>query len=507
MARCLYAFYDFSRRVSFWAAKNVVYNSHVNRSLQRVMARSAACVGAVGAITAFYRNVTGANPTTVALTFLVAVLVISAAWGFRLSVFAALISTACFNYFFLPPIHTWTILDPEDWIALAAFLITGMIASHLSDKARRQALAAENRRRDVERLYSFSQKLLLKENVFELLNEVPRQVVNEFSLTCAAIYLIARQQAYYSDENAKSMLSVDELKSVSARGKPSDDRGRGLACIPLHVGVRAVGSLAVIGSVSPETLDAAGGLVAIAVERAGAVEKLSRTEAARESERLRTALLDAVTHEYRTPLTSIKAAVSTLSSDVQLDDAGRRDLLAVIEEETDRLNRLVGEAAEMAQLEAHQVRLEREPHPIGDAIRVALRQLEPTLNGRRIEVNAPLALPPVEIDLQRIAEVVRHLVANAAKYSPPHTPISIAAERTRDYLRVSITDQGSGIDEVEQSLIFEKFYRGRGHRTVQGTGMGLAIVKAIVEAHGGSIHVSSEVGKGSVFSFLLPLAN
>lgn len=478
----------------------------MNRSLQRVVVRFAACAAAVAAITAIYRHVSGANPTTVALSFLVAVLLISAAWGFRFSVFAAIIATASFNYYFLPPIHTWTIADPENWIALAAFLFTGMIASHLSDKARRQALAAENRRREVERLYAFSQQLLLKENVFELLNDVPRQIADEFSLTAAAIYLTARQQVYFSDATAQSLISTDELKAVSARGESSGDASRGVACVPLRVGVRSVGSLAIVGNVSRETLDAVGSLVAIAVERAGAVEKLSRAEATRESERLRTALLDAVTHEFRTPLTSIKAAVSTLSSEVELDDLGRRDLLAVIEEEADRLNRLVGDAAEMAQLDAHQVRLERESRDIADAIHLAFEQLKLTLSARPVDVSIPPSLPRVSIDVQRIAEVVRHLVENGAKYSPPDTPIHVTVEKAGNSLRVSVADHGPGIDDFEQSLIFEKFYRGRGQRTVQGTGMGLPIAKAIVEAHGGSIQVTSQLGKGSVFSFQVPMA-
>src|SRR6185369_4606465 len=279
---------------------------------------------------------------------------------------------------------------------------------------------------------------------------------------------------------------------------------RGVLFIPLRIGVRAVGSLAIIGNLSRETLEAVGSLVAIAVERAGAVEQLSHAEAARESERLRSALLDAVTHEFRTPLTSIKAAASTLRSMVELNEEARLDLLAVVEEEADRLNRLVGEAAEMAQLDAQQVQLELEVQEIGAAVRTAMDELKPVLDSRQIEVKIPPSLPQVRIDVHRIAEVIRHLIENAAKYSPPDTPIHVTAESAGRYVRLSVADHGPGIDDFEQSLIFEKFYRGRGQRAIQGTGMGLPIARAIVEAHGGTIDVKSQLGRGSVFSFLLP---
>lgn len=468
-----------------------------------MLVRFGICSAVVAAITGGYTRLLHVNPTTVALSFLVAVLVIAAVWGLKFSVYTSLIATACFNFFFLPPVRTWTIADPQNWVALGVFLITAMIASKLSDKARRQTLAAESRRREVERLYAFSQQLLIKDNIFELLNELPAKIVDEFSLSDAAIFVASRQKVYYSDVAAHNLLSADELKAVSARGEPTTDVKRGVALSPLRIGVRAVGSIGVIGNISFETLEAIGGMVAIATERASAMEKLSHAEAARESERLRSALLDAVTHEFRTPLTSIKAAASTLGSSVQLDEAARRDLIAVVEEEADRLNRLVGDAAEMAQLDAHQVHLEFEVLGIGNAVDAAVKNVGPALADRKIDVEIAPSLPPVRIDKERITEVIRHLLDNAAKYSPAGTPIHVTAERAGTNVRVSVADHGPGIDDFEQSLIFEKFYRGRGQRGIQGTGMGLPIAKAIIEAHGGTIGVTSQLGRGSVFHFNL----
>jgi two-component system sensor histidine kinase KdpD len=253
-------------------------------------------------------------------------------------------------------------------------------------------------------------------------------------------------------------------------------------------------------------LEALGSLVAIAIERTGAVETLSRAEAARESERLRSALLDAVTHEFRTPLTGIKASATALLSDGNLDGSQRLELLTVINEEADRLDHLVGEAAEMARLDANQVELHRERRSIRGIIEHALETGRQLTAGHPVEVNAPEDLPAVFVDVERVGEVLLQLLENASKYSPPGSPIKITAAVERGMMSVSIADRGPGIDDFEQALIFDKFYRGRNQRyRVQGTGMGLSIAKAIIEAHGGAIGLTSQLGHGSVFHFSIPL--
>jgi two-component system sensor histidine kinase KdpD len=301
-------------------------------------------------------------------------------------------------------------------------------------------------------------------------------------------------------------LNQEQLEAVSGRGELVVDEERQLCFVPLRIGVRPVGSLGLQGAIlSRETLEAVGSLVAISIERAGAVETLTRTEAARESEKLRSALLDSVTHEFRTPLTAIKLSVTTLLSPDPMGPEAKQDLLTVINEETDRLNHLIGEAAEMAQLDAQQVELRRESHSVHDVIQAALERSRKTVAGREVKLQVPESLPLVRVDLQRIVEVLAQLLENAAKYSPGGAPITITAETSGNTVTISVADQGPGIEDLEQSLIFEKFYRGRDQRyRVQGTGMGLAIAKAIVEAHGGTIGVTSQVGSGSVFHFTVP---
>jgi two-component system sensor histidine kinase KdpD len=444
------------------------------------------------------------NHTTVALMFLVTVLLTSAYWGLRYAVLMAIGATAAFNFFFLPPVGTFTISDPQNWVALFAFLVTALVASNLAERARREAVGAKQRRREVERLYGLSQRLLASENVLELLNALPQYLQDTFAVGSAVVMAADHPTVYRSSLDAKFEESV--LRSTLLRGEPITQGG--VSYVPLRLGMRTVGALGVTGAdLSRETLDALGSLAGLAIERARALEALSKNRAEQEHERLRTALLDSVTHEFRTPLTSIKASVTTLLSSAAIDERGRRDLLTVIDEETDRLNRLVGEAAEMAQLDSGMFKLDLQPHAISDAINPAIEDARASLEKHPVEIALPVKeLPAVRMDVQRIREVVMHLLENAGKYSGPGAPIKVSSEVKDDMLVTSVADRGPGIDSFEQSLIFEKFYRGQNQRyTAPGTGMGLAIAKVIVEAHGGTIGVVSQLGNGSVFSFSLPV--
>jgi two-component system, OmpR family, sensor histidine kinase KdpD len=477
----------------------------VKTSWLQHLLRYLAATAMVGLVVWTYRHLIHVNPTTVALTFLLLVLVVSTFWGLACAIFLAVVATLAFNFYFLPPIGTLTIADPQNWAALFAFLVTAVIAGELSERARRETANANQRRRDVERLYSLSQRLLATDNVSELLNAIPVHLCQIFGGGSGAMYLLASQEIYRSDPRSDEPSKAD-LKSVSTRGDVVIDSVSKTSIVPLRLGARLTGAIGLAGArLSRETLEALGSLVAIAIERVGAIEKLGQAEAARQSENLRTALLDSVTHELRTPLTGIKAAVTSLLSGLELDSAQRKELLMIINEESDRLNRLVGEAAEMAQLDAHGVELHVERSSIRPVIQSAVEGCRSILGDHPVEIRAQSGLSEVRIDRARISEALKQLLENAAKYSPPQSSITVSAEMRDQELVVSVSDQGPGIDDFEQTLIFDKFYRGRDLRyRVQGTGMGLAIAKAIVEAHGGVLSVTSQLGHGSVFHFSLP---
>jgi len=466
----------------------------------------AVSLATVAGITVFYRHARDVNQTTIALTFLLAILAVSAVWGMAVSVFMSVVAVLTINYFFLPPVGTFTIADPQNWVALLAFLVTSIMGSQLSARIRKEADEAHQRRREIERLYKFSQKLLAEGNVIQLMNAIPNYVVESFEAGAAELFLPQKDKFYRSGFGA-AHLDEEKMKSVFLRDEAIFESQEGLYFIPVRMGVRPIASLGISGSrLSRQTLDAVGSLVAIAIERARAVEKLGETEAERQGERLKSALLDSIAHDFRTPLTSIKAATTSLLGEQTPAREQTRELLTIINEECDRLNRLVEEAAEMSRLEAGEFELNLAPTPIGDIIEAALAQCNTALGGRSVIVNLSPNLPRVRADLDRIKDALVHLIDNANIYSPKDAPITISADLAGETVTVSVADRGPGIDDFEQGMIFDKFYRGKDQRyLVRGTGMGLPIAKAIITAHKGTISVTSQLGHGSVFSFTLPV--
>lgn len=467
--------------------------------------RYAASALIVALVVWIYFSLLHVNHTTVALTLLLYVLFAGGRWGLSNAIFTSILSTLALNFFFLPPIGKLTIADPENWVSLGSFLITAIVSSRLADRVRDEANEAKRQRREIERLYDFSHRLLTTDNILDLLNSIPRLITATFLTEGTALLVNTRARVYHSG-TSRQQISDGELRSVSTQRDIQMDEARGICLIPLMMGLRPIGALGLVGNCpSRQSVEALGNLVAIAVERAGAVEELGKTEAARESERIRSALLDSVTHELRTPLTAITGAITTLRSQLELSSAEREELLSIIDEESGRLNRLIGEAVEMAQLDAHEVQLDRQLHSVKEVVDLALQNAQEIVQEHPVTVRLPEGLSPAMFDLRMVEKVLHHLLENAAKYSSTGSPIFISAEQSSDGLILSVADHGVGIDMLEKSFIFDKFYRGTSQRyQVHGTGMGLAIAKAIVEAHGGHIDVTSQMGHGSVFSFNLP---
>lgn len=454
-----------------------------------------------------YFKLTHVNPTTVALTFLLGILFVANRLGLRYSVYMSLLAALALNLFFLPPVGTLTIADSQNWVALFAFLTAGVLASHLSERVKKEAQDANRQRREVERLYEFSQKLMAPDRPADLLNNIPGYIGSTFHNAAIAIYLLDQDVVYHSLPGTRRF-TKKELYKIAVRAESNCDPADDTCMAPLLLGLQSIGAIGISGNLpSRETIDALGSLVAIAIERSITGERLARSEAEQENERLRTALLDSVTHELRTPLTAIKASITSLRSGMIQNPDMKEDMLTIIDEESDRLNRLIGQAVEMAQLDAQRVQLQLELQQIRDVVENAVAECQPLLEKHPVDIRIPAGLPSVRMDANWIRKVLHHLFENASKYSDEEKPIVISAEVKGSFLITSVADQGTGIDDFDKSLIFDKFYRGQSQRyRVQGTGMGLAIVKAIIEAHGGTIEVTSQRGIGSVFSFSLPFA-
>lgn len=471
----------------------------------KILLRYAVLTAAALLMVALLRRLAPANQTTVALSFLMLILVTASRWRLAYSVYLSVLCALLYNFFFLPPVGRLTIADGRNWVALGAFLCCSVLVSHLSEREHQHAETAEGRRREVERLYEFSQQLLLQEDLRGVGRTTPSVVATVFGLRAVALYVQEEDAAYYSDPQNELLPLVDlKLASQSEAGITSRD---GYATIPLVLGMRSLGVLAVtVGGYSPQIYEAIGSLVAIALERAATVERSSRLEASRESERLRSALLDSVTHDLRTPLTAIRAAATTLVSEPELPEAERADLAAVLDEESARLDRLIGQAVEMAQLDAETVQIHPRRQDVRELIETTVEEMRPLLRDRPVTVKVAENLASAPMDRALVHRVLRHLIENAAKYSPQGSPIEVSAAKDEHRLLMTVADQGPGIEPGEQPFVFDKFFRGKKQRSqAAGTGIGLAIVKAIVEAHGGGIELASQKGEGARFTFWLPL--
>jgi two-component system, OmpR family, sensor histidine kinase KdpD len=479
--------------------------------LRQHVIRYAAMTAAALLVVLIYRRILHVNQTTVALTFLVMVQFAAFSWGLVYSVCLSIGCTLLYNYFFLPPIGSFTIADPQNWIALLAFLASAIVISRISESERRQAAMSEVRRSEMERLYEFSNQLLMEENLHDVASHAPRVVASIFAFDAVTLYLTESDSAYSSDPR-RNFVSLDELRSAARLADATPHRADGARIVPLMLGMRASGSIAMRKEIkitngagySDGLYDAIGGLLAIALERATALDRYSRVEAAREGERLRSALLDSVTHELRTPLTAIRAAATSLLSQPSLEESQRQEMFAILDEESARLDRLIGQAVEMAQLDTDGIEVRPRLQPLQEVIDMALEDCRVLLRGRPVTVELPPDMPSIALDRELIRRVLRHLLENAARYSPAGSPVRIGAALEADRLLVSITDQGQGIDEAEQAYIFDKFYRGSRQRMLHGTGMGLAIAKAILRAHGGGIDVVSHRDQGATFTFWVP---
>ena len=478
-----------------------------NTALWRIGFRYAVLTLVAVLLVLLFSRVIRVNQTTVAFAFFVFVLVTAYRWRLAYSVYASLLCTLLYNFFFLPPIGRLTIADPQNWVALAGFLFTSALVSQLSNRERRQSEASEARRSDVELLYRLSQKLLVQDDVKELARGTPSIVASVFGFRAAALHVAATDAVFYSDPD-RILVSSAELRAAEKHPEEMVSTRDGIKLIQLRLGVQhRLGLLAVTDDgLSTEMYEAVGSLVSVALEHAAALERSSRLEAARESERLRSALVDSVTHDLRTPLTAIRAAATTLQSQPIMEEAERNDLISVIEEESARLDRLIGQAIEMAKLDSQSLRLDLQPQKIRDLIELTVENSRGRLQKHPVEVLVPEDTPVVWADKSLLERVLQHLLENAAAYSKPGTPITVSARAQGDRLLFTVEDRGPGIHSEDLPFIFDKYFRGkRNRKDVKGTGMGLAIVRAIMRVHQGGISADSRPGEGAQFTFWIPL--
>jgi two-component system sensor histidine kinase KdpD len=440
------------------------------------------------------------------MIFLVLVVWTATRAGMRLSLFTAVLCALVFDYFFLPPFRSMRIAGAPEWVAMVCFIASCVVVGRVAEQARRQALQAERRSEDVERLYSLSQEMMLHEDAAGLVRDLPALIERIFLVQEVVLYVRDEDQ-FHSTRSEVAEGFQDTLRSMMETHNPSLTLPGQYTVMALMLGLRPVGALAWRPALlSHEVATAVSAQVAIALTRAVAMEASARLEAARAGERLRTALIDSLTHELRTPLTSIKAAATTLMQGEGLDDASRLDLATIVDEEASRLDALIGRAVEMAEIDANFVQVRSVPQHPRALLEQAVEESRSLLATHRVVVVAEDSDSIAWFDPHLLGRVLRHLLENAARYSPPGSRITLRTLRTPDRLEFRVEDNGVGIDAIDLPLIFEKFYRGKkGPKLAKGSGMGLAITRAIVTAHGGSIDVTSQPGQGTTFRFWVPL--
>ena len=446
----------------------------------------------------------GARSTTAGMVYLVLVVWAATQVGLALSLATAIVCAILFDFFFLPPFHTFFLAGAQEYVAMLAFVASSLVAGRVAEHARRQTRQAEQRRADLERLYNLSQEMMLHEDAMGLVAELPKLIRRVFELEEVVLFVTDQDEFY--DTAGEVAPTLGESLRTMLPGPSAIEAPHGFSAMALMLGLNQVGALAwKPANLSHEVATAVSAQTAIAMTRATAIQTSMRLEATRESERLRTALIDSLTHELRTPLTSIRAAATTLKDDANLDDETRRDMASILDEESARLDALIGSAIEMAEIDAKVVQVRLLPQTTRITMERAIEDSQKSLAHLQITIDAEEPDLPVWFDPQLIRRVFRHLLENAGRYCESGRSLTLRSRRFQGRLIFIVEDNGPGIDTTDLPLIFEKFYRGKRTTSRKGSGMGLAIVRAILISHGGGIEASSAPGKGTSFRFWVPL--
>jgi two-component system, OmpR family, sensor histidine kinase KdpD len=474
------------------------------RVRQRLL-RAFASLSGVAAVTFLGHKLIPLNATTMGFSYLLLVLIVASTWGFLEAALSSILATLLFNFFFLPPVGTFTIADPQNWIALFSFLATALIASRLSARAQARASEAIDRQRDIERLYSFSRAILLTERGIPFGQQLAQKLVEIFRLEAVALFDLGTGEFHRAGSPALEGIE-NRLRDAAFTKRPCSDAQANQVVMGIHLGSEAVAGLALCGTRMPDSvLQGIANLVAIGLERARAQDLAQQVEAARQSEQLRTTLIDAMAHEFKTPLTLIRAATTSLLANSGGPIERTKEQLKIADDEAEHLRKLIDNAVEMARLDTVHIEIHPEISNLQDTIQDVLTSLHTEIEERKVCVACDEQLPTLTFDRRLMKLAVKQLLDNAIKYSPSDAPVEIELRETSGALAIEITDHGAGIADDEQRRIFERFYRSPSVKNqIPGSGLGLSIVQSIVHAHGGELSVCSRPGR-TTFRMTLPV--
>jgi two-component system sensor histidine kinase KdpD len=458
------------------------------------------------------------------LMFLTAVVGVAVRYGLWPSLFASVVASLCYNFFFLPPLYQFTIADPTNVVAFLFFTVMAVIVSNVAARVRTQAVAVASRARTTESLYSFSRKLAGVGTLDDVLWATAYQAA--LMLKVRVVLLLPENSSIAVRAGYPPEDLLDEADLAAAKWAWSNDRpaGRGSDTLPgakrLFLPMRTGrGAIGVVGIDSDKSgplltpderrlLDALIDQSALAIERVRLVEDMDRVKRTVDTDRLRSALLTSISHDLKTPLAAVLGAASTLRELAgQLSDAEKGELLATIIDESERLNRFIANLLDMTKLESGAVAPNSAPHDLSEVVGSALRRASKILAKHQVVVDLAKNIPMVEIDPVLFEQVLFNLLDNAAKYASPGTTIQVRSWRDADGIGLQVLDEGEGIPSGDLERIFDKFYRvQKGDQVRAGTGLGLAISRGFVEAMRGTIAATNRKDRtGAIFTIRLPL--
>lgn len=475
----------------------------------------------------------------VVLIFLLCVVGIATRWGWGPGLFASAIANLAYNFFFVPPVHTLTVQAPRNVIGLIVFLVVASTTSWLLARARAGEADARRREGETSILYELSRLIIVQPNTDATLAAVCERVRTTFDVESCAVLTrrgtelgpaawsgrleAAPSTAYErrAAEDAFEQAEVVFLNDPRGRRRPRivghtrwRDRKAPVVFVPLRVAGMVVGVLQVVGRMEAQVftndeirlLEAFADEAALAVDRDRLLREAGRVQALQQTDLLKSALLSAVSHDLRTPLASIKASVSSLlQTNVSWDEASRREFLTAIDEETDRLTRLVGNLLDLSRIEGGALRPEMDWYDTAELLETVVARLERSLSSHRLKLTVADDIGEMSLDYVQVSQVLTNLIENAAHAAPAGTTIEVIAQRHGGEVDLIVEDEGPGIPAEERQRIFDKFYRlvTAGQRG-SGSGLGLAISKGFVEAHGGTIRAEAAAAGGARFVVTLP---
>jgi two-component system, OmpR family, sensor histidine kinase KdpD len=440
--------------------------------------------------------------STAGFLYLTIVVLMALFCGFGQATLTSFIAVSCLDYFIVPPVFSFDIGDSKNLVALATFEFCALIVSRLSTREKRHALEAKHQRNSMEKLYEVSRQTLQLDLRLPPGPQIVDLIRDSFQLEYVALFDEALARC---DSSGNAFVDEkDRAQVIYLEGVHKNDAWAGIWQRVLRADHRLTGGLYLRGKLDPLTADALASVTAIALERCGSYEKESQAEAARQSEQMRTAVLDALAHAFKTPLTAIRTASAGLLEIGNLSEP-QFDLASLIEEQSVQLNDLATRLLQTAKLDASGSRLKPEQVMVSGLIAEVLSDQAGKLDQHPVEVAISDNTLTMQGDRVLLATIVGQFLDNAAKYSPPGTPIRVLAEESYSQVLISVHNEGIPIRLEDRERIFERFYRcPETEDAVPGTGIGLSIARKAAEAHHGHVWVISSEGEGNTFFVSLP---